>query len=115
MIGVIRAANPVPKCGSDSSDCACVRNAQVVSLHPLGGPLTTCCAACFGCSIVVYPTTIAPGELPKSKAAWVAHSADVTSLHRSQHGMQLFSGARDGSIHMCALGNLSSKCLYTRD
>lgn len=75
---------------------------QVVSLHPLGGPLTTCCAASFGGSIVVYPTTIAPGEIPKAKAVWTAHRADVTSLHRSLHGMQLFSGAHDGSIHTCA-------------
>ena len=75
---------------------------QIESLHPLGGPLITCCAATFGPSIVVYPTTIAPGEIPKAKAAWTAHSADVTSLHRSQHDLHLFSGAHDGAIHMCA-------------
>ena len=28
-----------------------------------------------------------------------AHSAPVTSLHASEYGMQLWSGAQDGSLH----------------
>lgn len=28
-----------------------------------------------------------------------AHSASVTSLHASEYGMQLWSGAQDGSMH----------------
>ncbi|CAL8466974.1 g6510 [Coccomyxa elongata] len=84
-------------------------HSQIESLHSLGGPLTTCCAATFGRLIVIYPTTIAPGEIPKSKAAWMAHTSDVTSLHRSQHGLHLFSGAHDGAIHMWDLKAKPSK------
>ena len=43
---------------------------QVASLHGLGGPLTGCCAASFGTSLVVYSTKCAPGEIPKPKAYW---------------------------------------------
>ena len=28
-----------------------------------------------------------------------AHSASVTSLHASEYGMQLWSGAQDGTMH----------------
>lgn len=72
-------------------------------LHSWGGPLADCCAASHGPHLVVYPTTITPGELPRAKAAWQAHSAPVTALHASPYGMQLVSGAGDGSVHLCVL------------
>lgn len=46
------------------------RHAQVVSLHGLGRPLTGCCAASYGTSLVVYSTKCAPGEIPTPKAYW---------------------------------------------
>ncbi len=39
-------------------------------MHGLGWPLTGCCAASFGTSLVVYSTKCAPGEIPKPKAYW---------------------------------------------
>lgn len=39
-------------------------------MHSLGGPLTGCCAASLGSSLVVYSTKCAPGEIPKPKAHW---------------------------------------------
>lgn len=74
---------------------------QVEPLHSWGGPLADCCAASHGPHLVVYPTTITPGELPRAKAAWQAHGAPVTALHASPYGMQLVSGAGDGSVHLC--------------
>ncbi|KAK9823156.1 hypothetical protein WJX72_000685 [[Myrmecia] bisecta] len=78
---------------------------QVASLHHLGKPLAHCCAAAYGNSIVVYPTTIVPGEIPKQKAIWAAHSAPITSLRCSAFGMHMVSGAADGTVHLWDLRN----------
>jgi len=74
---------------------------QVVSLHGWGGALAGCCAAGHGQRLAVYHTAATPGELPAAKAAWQAHGAAVSALHASPYGMQLVSGAADGSLHLC--------------
>ena len=86
---------------SPRSSAARVR-AQVASLHSWGGALSGCCAASHAANLAVYPMATTPGEVPCAKAAWQAHAAPVTALHRSAHGMQLISGAADGSLHLCA-------------
>ncbi len=73
----------------------------MVSLHGWGGALAGCCAAGHGTRLAVYHTAATPGELPAAKAAWQAHGAPVSALHASPYGMQLVSGAADGSLHLC--------------
>ncbi|KAK9819406.1 hypothetical protein WJX81_008395 [Elliptochloris bilobata] len=85
----------------------------VVSLHGWGGPLAGCCAASHGPNLAVYPTATTPGEVPRAKAAWQAHSAPVTALHASAFGMQLVSGAADGSVHLWELRVKPSKPAMT--
>jgi len=74
---------------------------QIVSLHAMGGPLQECCAASYGNMLYVYPLTAPPGRAWAPKASWQAHRGAVTALHRSSFGVQLVSGATDGSIHLC--------------
>ena len=74
----------------------------VVSLHPFGGPLAEHCAASYGGGVVVWPTgSLAKPRPPGNpRAVWKAHAGLITTLHRSAHGLHLWSGAADGTVHM---------------
>lgn len=75
--------------------------AQVVSLHSMGGPLASCCAVSYGSTVYVFPLVLGPGgQAPAPKAAWLAHGAAVTAMHRGASGARLVTGAADGTIHL---------------
>ena len=87
---------------------------QIVSLHAMGGPLKECCAVSYGNMLYVYPLTALPGRAWAPKASWQAHRGAVTALHRSSFGVQLLSGATDGSIHLCVHPSyMCSHCALT--
>ena len=67
---------------------------------PLVHPET--CAAAYGGAVAVWATGSAgsAGGAREPKALWKAHDALITCLHRSAHGLHLFSGAADGTLHM---------------
>lgn len=77
---------------------------HVISLHPVGGALSRCCAASYGGRLVVFQ---APNQAPpagttisNTRSSWDAHpGAMVTSLHLSSVAPTLYSGANSGAIH----------------
>lgn len=78
----------------------------VVSLHPFGGPLAFHCAASYAGHIVVWGMGSAArpiAALQQPTAAWKAHSHPITALHRASFGLQLYSGATDGNIHLWSM------------
>lgn len=78
-------------------NCNCV-----VSLNNFGGPLTAHCAASYGGGVAIWGTAAAqnPASPQAPRAVWKAHDALITAIHAGDFGLNLYSGAADGSVHL---------------
>lgn len=72
---------------------------QVVSLHSLGGPLKTCCAAAHGGRVIIYEP-VAGSNSARPKTEWVAHAgSSISAMHVSNLATpQLITGSADGTV-----------------